>query len=119
MIVGRLEQNVVDALGINMPDDPKIYLGEQNIAHMMSSHPDEYRKYGNRIELIIAEPDYVFYDKRDNTVEFIKQIVVNGEYIKLAVRATKSEKYYVRTLYVIRKERVDQYINSGALKKIY
>lgn len=101
-----------------MPDDPKIYLGDQNIKHMLSSHPDDYRKYGDRIGLIISEPDYVFYDRRDNTIEFIKQIIVDGEYVKLAVRATKSDKYYARTLYVIRKERVEQYVKSGTLKKI-
>lgn len=118
MIIGKLDDKVASILGIDMPDDPMIYLGEQNIRHMISNHPDDYEKYGDRIGEIVSEPDYVFFDPTDHSIEFIKEFIVFGEYVKVAVRASASSVYFARTLYVVRNERIQDYIRSGKLKKI-
>ena len=116
MIVGRIEQKLVDLLGIDMPDDPMIYLGDQNIAHIKAKHFEDYRRYGNRLSSILSEPDYVGVDDEDSSIEFIKDFLFDGDYVKVAVRATISQTYYVRSLYVIRSERVQNYVKSGKLK---
>ena len=117
LVIGRLDEKIASILGIDVPDDPMIYLGEQNIQHMMSSHPDDYSRYGDKIGEIVSSPDYVYLDTRDGSIEFVKEFVFFGEFIKVAVRATASSVLYARTLYVLREERVQSYINSGLLKK--
>ena len=117
MIVGRLDERIAALLGIEMPDDPMIYLGPQNVRHMKSSHPADYERYGDRLGEIVSEPDYVYYDPADNTIEFIKEFFVFGEYVKVAVRASSASVLYARTLYVINDKRVQHYIKSGKLKK--
>lgn len=119
MIIGKLDDKITSILEIEMPDDPMIYLGDQNIRHMISKQPDDYRKYGDRISEIVSEPDYVYLDPGDNSIEFIKEFIIFGEYVKVAVRASAASVYYVRTLYVIRNERVEDYIKNGKLKKVH
>ena len=119
MIIGRLEDRIASLLGMKIPDDPMIYLGEQNIRHMRSSHPQDFEKDGDRIGEIVSEPDYVYLDPNDHSIEFIKEFVIFGEYVKVAVRASASSVYYARTLYVVRSERIQDYIRSGKLKKTY
>lgn len=117
MVIGRLDESIAALLGIEMPDDPLIYLGEQNIDHMIARHPEDYARYGDRISEIVSHPDYVYFDPSDRSVEFIKEFVVFGEYVKVAVRATSSGALYARTLYVINSQRVENYIKSGKLKR--
>ena len=41
---------------------------------MMSKHPADYSKYGNKIPFIIFFPDYVEINKKDNSIEYIKNL---------------------------------------------
>ncbi len=115
-IVGRITPYIAGLLGIGMPDDPRVYLGESNEIHIKSAHPEEYRKYRFRIYEIIDAPDYVGYDSSDGTIEYIKQFMVDGEYVKVAIRMTGSRQLYVRSLYIVRGERVNRFLARGRLK---
>ena len=47
-----------------------------------------------------------------------EKYVVDGEFVKVAVRVSMSNKYFIRSLYVLNKNRVNNFINKGTLKKV-
>lgn len=114
-IVGQIEDKVLDLLGLEAPDDFNIYLGEQNIVHMMETHPYDYNKYGCDLETILAKPDYVGY--HNDSIEYIKEYKVDDEFIKVAVRVSLNGRYYARTIFALNKERVESSIEKGFLFK--
>lgn len=82
---------------------------------MKSDHPDAYERYGCEIKHILSSPDYV-RTSTHNSIEYVKEYVVNGEYVKVAVRLSGGSKYYARTLYVLNSGRVENFIQNGELK---
>ena len=115
VVIGCIEDRVLELLDLEAPDDFNIYIGEQNIAHMRDEHPYDYEKYGCDIETIIANPDYVGY--HNDSIEYVKEYKVDDEYVKVAVRVSLSGKYYARTLFTLNKERVETSIEKGLLLK--
>lgn len=114
-IVGTITEQVAALL--NKPDLAGcfIYFGETNQIHMQSSHPGAYAKYGSRICEILAQPDYIRSNEKDDSIEYVKEFLIDGEFVKIAVRAAKSDRYFARTLYVLNKGRVERFIKSGKL----
>ena len=88
------------------------------MAHMQSSHPKDYAKYGSELSTILASPDYVGQNPGDGSIEYVKEFVVDGEYVKVAVRLAQTDRYYARSLYVLNKNRVQNFIKKGTLKKV-
>lgn len=113
-----MTERVENLLGIAVPKDRSIYLGQSNLSHMQTSHPADYAKYGTELVNILANPDYVGQNPTDGSIEYVKEYLVDGEYVKVAVRLSKSDRYYARSLYVLNNNRVKNYINKGTLKKI-
>ena len=116
--VGTVSQKVESLLGITVPGDRSIYLGPSNVAHMKSSHPADFAKYGSQLTQILANPDYVGQNPSDGSIEYVKEYCVDNEYVKVAVRLSKSDRYYARSLYVLNNNRVRNYIAKGTLKKV-
>ena len=85
---------------------------------MKSSHPVDYAKYGNELSNILTDPDYVGQNPNDGSIEFVKEFVVDGKFVKVAVRLSKSDRYYARSLYTLNNNRVKNFIKKGTLKKI-
>jgi hypothetical protein len=84
---------------------------------MQTSHPVDFAKYGADIAEILAHPDYVGQNPTDGSIEYVKEYLVNGEYVKVAVRLSRSDRFYARSLYVLNRNRVKNYIEKGTLKK--
>lgn len=118
MRIGTISSTVKKLLCLNNIADDGIYIGKTNIAHMESSHPDDYAKYKHELENILRCPDYVALSSKDNSLEYVKNFIVNGEYVKVAVRVSSRGRYYARSLYVLNKRRVENFIKKGTLKKI-
>lgn len=116
--VGILSAQVVSLLGSALQPGQPIYLGPSNIAHMQSSHPADYAKYGNYIPSILAAPDYVGENPKDGSIEYVKEFVVNGDYVKVAVRLSSGGALHARSLYVLNHNRVINFIKKGTLKKV-
>lgn len=116
-IVGRVSEQVERVLGITVPADRTIYMGPSNLAHMQTSHPADFAKYGTELINILAYPDYVGQNPSDGSIEYVKEFLTDGEYVKVAVRLAKSDRFYVRSLYVLNNSRVHNYIAKGTLKK--
>ncbi len=118
MIVGSISENIKKLLGLSSVGDDNIYMSATNIAHMESSHPSDYAKYKDQIQNILASPDYVGQNPNDNSIEYVKNFIIDSEYVKVAVRLSSGNKYYARSLYVLNKRRVGNFIKKGTLKKV-
>ena len=53
----------------------------------------------------------------DGSIEYVKEFLVEGEFVKVAVRLAKTVRFYARSLYVLNNARVKNYIGKGTLKK--
>ena len=115
--VGTISAYIEGLLGITVSGDRHIYCSNTNLAHMKSSHPADFARYGGQLQNILANPDYVGLNPKDGSVEYVKEFVSNGEYVKVAVRVSGGGKYYARSLYVLNSRRVVSFINRGTLKK--
>lgn len=115
--VGTISPRVAATLGLSGVDNAPIYLGATNIAHMQSRHPADYQKYSREIPNILAAPDYVGLNQKDGSIEYVKGFIVDGEYVKVAVRVSSSGTHYARSLYTLNSNRVRNFITKGTLKK--
>lgn len=117
--VGVISEKVATLVGLNGAVGSAIMLGDSNIAHMKSNHPNDYAKYGCDIELILSEPHYVGKNPKDGSIEYVREYVVNGEYVKVAVRISVSGTYFARSLYVLNRNRTQNFIKNGTLLRVY
>jgi hypothetical protein len=115
-VVGVVTAHIERLLGLLPPNDWNIYLGPSNLNHMQTSHPADFAKYGADISEILAHPDYVGQNPTDGSIEYVKEYLVDGEYVKVAVRLSRSDRYYARSLYVLNSNRVKNYIKKGTAK---
>lgn len=116
-IVGVITEEIIALLKLSVPAGTPIYLGSSNIAHMQEKHPEDYEKYGADLPSILAAPDYVGQNPKDGSIEYVKDYVVNGEYVKVAVRISVSGRYFARSMYVLNPNRVQNFIRKGTLKR--
>ena len=116
--VGRMSAQIISLLGSSLQQDQPIYLGQSNIEHMKKRHSHDYAKYGQHIAQILAQPDYVGENPKDGSIEYVKEFVVNKEHVKLAIRVSGSGTLFVRSLYVLHPNRVQNFITKGTLKKV-
>lgn len=116
--VGRLSAQVVELLQLSLKENQPIYLGESNISHMKKRHPDDYSKYGKYLSEILARPDYVGENPKDGSIEYVKEFMVDDEFVKVAVRLSGGGTLYARSLYTLNPNRVKNFIRKGTLKKI-
>ena len=79
-IVGNIPEKIFNILNIALINDRNIYFGETNINHMKTSHPSDYNKYGGEIKNILANPDYVGKNPKDDSIEFVKEYMIDNEY---------------------------------------
>ncbi len=118
MKVGSVSENIKKLLGLSSMGDDNIYMSATNITHMETSHPSDYAKYKDQIQNILAYPDYVGQNPNDNSIEYVKNFIIDNEYVKVAVRLSSGKKYYARSLYILNRRRVENFIKKGTLKKV-
>lgn len=116
--IGEFSAKVIDTLKLDIPVGTPIYIADSNMEHMKTSHPRDFDKYGKELETIIAFPDYVGKNNKDNSIEFTKEYLLNGDYVKVAVRVSLHNTYYARSLYILNSKRVKNFIAKGTLRKL-
>ena len=117
--VGKIDDIVISILNLSIDPDTPIFLGETNLEHMKNEHPEDFEKYGDKIEEIINNPDYVAKHPKKDSIEYIKKYYdkQKQDYVLVAVRASSSNIYYARTLFVMNDVKVKKYKAKNALKK--
>ena len=116
-IVGQVNEQVEKLLSLSNIKDRNIYFSPSNLEHMKTSHPEDFEKYGSKLSKILSIPDYVGQNPSDGSIEYVKEFFVEGEYVKVAVRLSGSDKYFARSMYVLNRNRVERFIAKGTLKK--
>lgn len=116
-IVGQVTDKIESLLDLSHVEDKNIYFSSTNLEYMRTSHPEDFEKYGAELVHILAYPDYVGQNPKDGSIEYVKEFLVDGEYVKVAVRLSRSDRYFARSLYVLNKNRVKRFIEKGTLKK--
>lgn len=99
--IGVFSAQLIEILELNIPAGAPIYIADSNIEHMKTFHPDDLAQYGSELSNIIANPDYVKKNAKDDSIEFTKEYYINGEYVKVAVRISTHNIYYARSMYVL------------------
>ena len=115
--VGKLSQRVIELLGLTLSEGRSILLGESNIAHMVSRHPEDYALYGEYIPLILSMPDYVALNTKDESIEYVKEVQMDDVYVKVAVRVSARGQLFARSVYRLNTNRAKKFIEKGTLKK--
>lgn len=115
--IGQFSSHIIELLNLNIKAGTPIYISDTNLEHMKSSHPEDFIKYGNDIEFIIANPDYVGKNMKDDSIEFTKEYLIDGEFVKVAVRVSSSGIFYARSMYILNSNRVKNFIQKGTLIK--
>ena len=114
--IGWLSKNIIDKLNItDISINTPIYLGPSNINHMLNSHPTDYNKYKNNISEIINTPDYGYLNSSDNSIELIKDFIDEGKHVRAAIRISNNKQLFLRTLFTITDNKLQNYINSKKL----
>jgi hypothetical protein len=85
---------------------------------MKSSHPEVFEKYGKDLEKILLEPDYIGVNQKDNSIEFVREYIIDNEYVKVAVRVSNKGTFYARSMYLLNNSRVKNFIAKGTLAKL-
>ena len=116
-LVGKLSQRVIELLGLTLSEGRSILLGESNIAHMVSRHPEDYALYGEYIPLILSMPDYVALNTKDESIEYVKEVQMDDVYVKVAVRVSARGQLFARSVYRLNTNRAKNFIEKGTLKK--
>lgn len=110
-----MKPKFLSLLKLDAPQDINIYLGNSNLEHMKTSHPEDFEQFGAELVNILAYPDYIGYRKKDGTFEFVKEFEINGKHVKVAVRASSNGVLYARSLYVLNEEKVKHWIETGTI----
>ena len=117
--VGEFSQQIINTLNLqNVSSGTPILLGATNISHMQSSHPTCYKQYGSQISIILSSPDYVGINSTDGSIEFIKDFFTDGKFVKVAVRISGNGHFFAHSMYVVKNNRVNNFITKGTLKKV-
>lgn len=113
--IGKITNRTISLLNLTATPDAPIYIGDSNREHMKKSHPNDYAKYGDKIEDILNSPDYVGMNKKDSSIEYVKEYKIDDEYVKVAVRVSNNGVYFARSLYVLNKNRTLNFIKKQTL----
>lgn len=116
--IGIFSQDVINLLNLDIKAGTPIYIGQSNIEHIKKRHPYEYDVYYNKIEDIIAFPDYVGQNPSDKSISFVKLFQLGSEYIRVAIRVTPNGTPFVKSLHLLSSYNAERYINHGTLKKL-
>ena len=74
--VGKITENIIDILKLDIEKDTPIFIGDANIEHIKLRHLEDYKKYGAQISNILENPTYVARDEKKNSIEFIKKYII-------------------------------------------
>lgn len=114
--VGEIDEVVIKILNLSIGPNAPIFVGEQNIQHMIDKHPEDFSKYGGKIAEILENPDFVAKHPKKDSIEYIKVYFdeEKDERVLVAVRATTRGIHFARTLFVMSDEKVKKYKEKGA-----
>lgn len=116
--IGEITQSVIDLLGLGIPANTPIYIGEENIAHIKSRHPYEFEAFFPHLSEILSDPNYVGYNTKNGSIDYVKLFCISGNYVQVSVRVSGSGRYFARTLFSLMTYKAERFIAQGTLKRL-
>lgn len=117
--IGKIDKKVIKALGLtDIVEDTPIFIGEDNIEHIKLRHPEDYMKYSGQISNILENPTYVAMDAKKKSIEYIKKYILNNEMVLVVVKASGNKTMFIRTMYIMAKEKIEKYEKYGYFYEI-
>lgn len=113
--VGIITQNIIDLLQLSFEPGTPILLGESNIDHMRTEHPEDFAKYFDELENILKSPDFVAVHPKNGSVQFVK---VFDNLVMVGVRVSSSGALFARTLFSMSDGKIKSYKKRNALIKV-
>ncbi len=111
--IGKITKDIISLLNLPEKGEKPIFIGNGNIEHIKNTHPKDFEKYGDNIENIIANPTYLARNEKKNSIEFIKAYKVDEDFVLVAVRVSNRGVHFVRTMYVMAREKVEKYFKHN------
>lgn len=82
--LGRIILSMYTGISESITTD-EVIITDERIEHS-NLHDRAYEKYGKYIPEMLADPDFIFRDKKPNTAVIVKQIVQEGNHLQLVLR---------------------------------
>lgn len=116
-VIGILNEEIKKYFGLK---ENFVYIGEQNKEHIKNKHYEDYEKYFEYISEIISSPDYYGKNLKDDSIELVKEFETSEKsYVKVAVRISKKDILFARTLYKLSdKERFEYQLSKGFYQRL-
>ena len=112
--VGKLKTEIIEMLDLPY-ENRDIFIGGTNKKHIRKKHRKEFDKYFDKIPEIIERPTYVGVHPSRGGIEFIKKY---DENILVAIQASNRDVLYVRSMYMITEDKINNYLENGTMKKM-
>ena len=116
--IGEFTKTIIDLLGLDIDEGTPIYIGESNISHMKERHQYEFELYFPHIEEILRAPDYVGFNSKHGSIDFVKVFQIGNDHVQVSVKVTASGTYFARTLFVLMTYKAERFIENGTLKRV-
>ncbi|MDR0884131.1 MAG: hypothetical protein LBN05_05975 [Oscillospiraceae bacterium] len=84
-LVGKIDREKFKAVSKHITTD-EVVITDERIAHIEQRHPGAYERFSPYIQEVLESPDYVLEASRPKTAVLLKDIVVDGQKIKLILR---------------------------------
>ncbi|MCM1008671.1 MAG: hypothetical protein NC485_12260 [Ruminococcus flavefaciens] len=111
--IGDYKAEYNNKLGLKLPL-LGIYQDTGLYKHIANRHPN-CLQYLNKTTDILLNPDYIGYNQKNKSVEFVKKFSDN---IEIAIKLDyQNGYYYISTLFDITKSKLSHRIASGEFKK--
>lgn len=109
----KISEKVITKLEIVETKDMNIYIGGRNIEHIKEKHPVDFSRFFKQLNNILESPDYIGKNPNNGSLEYIKEL--NGHYVKVAIRMSKSKKWLIRSMYSTRENRLKSHLEKQTL----
>lgn len=109
----KINEKVITKLEITETKDMNIYIVGRNIEHIKKKHPVDFSRFFKQLNNILESPDYIGKNPNNGSLEYIKEL--NGHYVKVAIRMSKSKKWLIRSMYSTRENRLKNHLEKETL----
>jgi len=82
--LGKVKKKVETTLGISLPGDRGLYVGQSYLDALARRHPKDYLSIVEEASSIVAEPDFVSFSLETETLSFYR-IYFKKEFVSVGV----------------------------------
>lgn len=121
-VLGEVTKEIADNWDIKEYRNKKIVIYPDKKEHAKEKHINDYEKEEDyyyvmdSLETIINSPDYVFYDKSKQGLEYYKEVKVN---VLVAVRVVPGNELKVKSVYPVEKTKIENRKKKEEQMKLY